>query len=155
MKKSNMVIINHNMAQVANNRAIIFLNSFIYGVNNFQSIGESPSLVSNSFVLEKCLQPKNPLSAEKGDGRAAFNTKCFVSSISTCLSCANLPHNKNTIPFFSSDIFLITAFVKSIQPIFAWLAGSLALTVSTAFNNNTPCSAHLVRLPYCAGIAIP
>ena len=37
-----------------------------------------------------------------------------------------------------SDIFVITASVKFIQPIFAWHAGSLALTVSMAFSNNTP-----------------
>jgi hypothetical protein len=52
-----------------------------------------------------------------------------------------------THTFFFGDIFLITASVKSIQPIFAWLAGSLARTVRIAFSRNTPCFAHLVRLP--------
>src|SRR5580692_9837132 len=102
-----------------------------YGVNNFQSIGDNPCFTNNAFVLEKCLHPKKPLSAEKGDGCAAFKTKCFVSSINICLSCANFPHNKKTTPSFSFDIFEITAFVKSIHPILEWLAGSLALTVST------------------------
>ena len=50
------------------------LISFFYGVNNFQSIGEIPRLVKSSFVFEKCLQPKKPLSAEKGEGCAAFKT---------------------------------------------------------------------------------
>ena len=102
---------------------------------------------SNSFVLLKCLHPKKPLSALKGDGWAAFNTKCLLVSKSTCLSCANLPHNKKIIPFLCSDILRITASVKFIQPHLAWLAGSLALTVSTAFKSSTPCSAHWVRLP--------
>ena len=50
-------------------------------VHNFQSIGSIPFFIRYSLVFEKCLQPKNPLSAEKGEGCAAFKTKCLVSSI--------------------------------------------------------------------------
>jgi hypothetical protein len=33
-----------------------------------QSTGSIPLLMSHALALEKCRQPKNPLSAEKGDG---------------------------------------------------------------------------------------
>ena len=46
-----------------------------------QSIGVLPSRISISFVFEKCLHPKNPLSAENGDGCGDINMKCFVVSI--------------------------------------------------------------------------
>src|SRR5258708_6953781 len=47
-----------------------------YGVNNFQLIGCFCCSVKILFVFEKCLHPKKPLSALKGEGWAAFNTKC-------------------------------------------------------------------------------
>jgi len=36
--------------------------------HSFQSMGAMPLLSSQALVFEKCLQPKNPLSAEKGEG---------------------------------------------------------------------------------------
>ena len=36
--------------------------------SSFQSMGEIPLPSSQALALEKCLQPKNPLSAEKGEG---------------------------------------------------------------------------------------
>ena len=48
----------------------------------------------------------------------------------------------------------ITSSVNFVHPILAWLAGSLALTVSTAFNNSTPCFAQAVKLPEL-GIGMP
>src|SRR4030095_5906500 len=117
-------------------------------VHSLQSIGSMPFLISHSFALEKCLQPKKPACAERGEGCAARSIKCLLSSIKILFSCANFPHNRNTTCFFSSDIFLITVSVNSAQPIFEWLIGSPARTVSDAFNKNTPCSAQVVRLPW-------
>ena len=48
---------------------------------------------------------------------------------------------------FLRDILLMTASVNSAQPIFEWLIGSLARTVSEALSRSTPCSAQWVRLP--------
>ena len=42
-----------------------------------QSMVFSPIFAKYSLVLLKCLHPKNPLYAEKGDGCATVNTKCF------------------------------------------------------------------------------
>jgi hypothetical protein len=69
-------------------------------IHKLQSMGARPSFTSRSLVFEKCLHPKKPLSAEKGEGWAAFRTWCLLVSIRACLSCANLPHNRKTIPFF-------------------------------------------------------
>jgi len=41
---------------------------FFAVLHNFQSMGSMPLSFSQAFVLEKCLQPKKPLSAEKGRG---------------------------------------------------------------------------------------
>src|ERR1700753_221008 len=97
-----------------------------------QSMGSMPLLTRKALVFEKCLQPKKPLSAEKGEGWAALRTRCLVSSTRVCFSCANLPHSKKTTSFFPLDILLMTASVNSAQPILLWLMGSLARTVSEA-----------------------
>ena len=39
-----------------------------------QSMGSFPIDFNISLVFEKCLHPKKPLKAEKGEGCAAFNT---------------------------------------------------------------------------------
>ncbi|MNH48212.1 hypothetical protein D3C79_1118690 [compost metagenome] len=51
-------------------------------------MGAKPSLVRISFVFEKCLQPKNPLYAENGDGWAAVKIKCLFASIKAVLAFA-------------------------------------------------------------------
>ena len=45
---------------------MFYLTFYILGI--CQSIGSLPKLVSISFILEKCLHPKNPLCADKGLG---------------------------------------------------------------------------------------
>lgn len=41
-----------------------------------QSISCFPDFFRNSFVLEKCLQPKKPLCTERGEGCAVCRTWC-------------------------------------------------------------------------------
>lgn len=53
-----------------------------YDYTGFQSISPMPFRLRISLVFEKCLHPKKPLWAEKGEGCAAFNTKCFEVSMS-------------------------------------------------------------------------
>src|SRR5688572_22183718 len=128
MKKS-IVRINMNNAHTAQQMPINFLMLFMM-IQSVQSIGSVLLLTRYSLVLEKCLQPRNPLCAERGEGCAAFNTRCFVSSIRACFSWANLPHNKKTRFFLRSDNLLIAAFVNSDHPMREWLMGSCARTVS-------------------------
>ena len=102
MQQAIKVITKNNQAPNSKNSTQKKFFKFIYFMtkikvsNHWFFIVES----SNSFVFEKCLHPKKPLSALNGDGCAAFKTKCFVSSISDCFSCAKFPHNKKTIPSF-------------------------------------------------------
>ncbi len=50
-----------------------------------QSISVLPVSLSNSLHFEKCLQPKNPVLAEKGEGCGAFSIICLLESISSAL----------------------------------------------------------------------
>src|SRR4051794_23840468 len=52
----------------------IFIKKIVFKNYSFQSMGWPPCFIINSFVFEKCLQPKKPLSALKGEGWAAFKT---------------------------------------------------------------------------------
>lgn len=42
-----------------------------------QVMGSVWCLLSHSFVLEKCLQVKKPLCADRGDGWGACKMRCF------------------------------------------------------------------------------
>ncbi len=55
---------------------------------NAQSIGARPLLSRKALALEKCLQPRNPLCAEKGEGWAALSTRCLPASTNSALRCA-------------------------------------------------------------------
>ena len=50
-------------------------------LRNYQSIGVSECAIRYSLALEKCLQPKKPRYALRGEGCGAFKTKCCVSSM--------------------------------------------------------------------------
>ena len=81
-------------------------------------MGEKPQDDKIVFVFEKCLQPKKPLYADKGDGWAHSKTWCFDKSISDFLLRAFAPHKINTIGFSRSDKMRITWSVNSVQPQF-------------------------------------
>ena len=111
------------------------------------SIPLIPCSSKYAFVFEKCLQPKNPLCTENGEGWATSNIRCFELSIRFFLLCANAPHKRNTTCSFFSEIICITASVKYCHQISWCDAGFPALTVKKAFKSNTHCSAHGVKLP--------
>ena len=81
-----------------------------------QSMGNNPLSFKNSFVLEKCLQPKKPLYADKGEGCTLSNTKCFDVSINGFLLRAFPPQRINTTLSFCSEINRITLSVNHAQP---------------------------------------
>lgn len=57
-------------------------------------MGSIPCLISNALHLEKALHPKNPLSADKGEGCEA-SSKCALDlSITFPFICAYFPHNR-------------------------------------------------------------
>ena len=108
-------------------------------------MGSDPRLANKLFVLEKWLQPKKPLLADRGDGCAASKIK-LSSWIKAFFCCACFPQSRKII-FFFFWISSIAAFVKFSQPIFEWDAGSPAQTERQVFNNKTPCLDHADRSP--------
>ena len=117
-------------------------------------MGVNPFCNKNSFVFEKCLQPKNPLYADKGEGCTLSKTKCLLVSIKDFLLRALPPQRINTTFSFCSEISLITLSVNHAQPHleceFAWCAR----TEREVFNSRTPSFAHLVKFPL-SGISQP
>ena len=76
-----------------------------------QSITALPLEFKNSFVLEKCLPPKNPVCADKGEGCGLSNIRCLLLSINEFLDRAYAPHRRKTTSFkcveMSSIILLV------------------------------------------------
>ena len=54
----------------------------------YQLIGVIPWLIKYSFARLKCLLPKNPLYAERGDGCADVKTRCLSRLINAPFFCA-------------------------------------------------------------------
>ena len=105
---------------------------------SYQEIDSAPIFFKNTFVLEKCLLPNQPLQAPSGDGCGAVKIQCFEVSINLILPSANFPQSKKTTFSFSFEIFVITTSVNFSQPLFWCDPASCALTVKVAFNNKTP-----------------
>lgn len=116
-----------------------------------QLIGVLFLVLSISLIVLKTLLPKNQLYAEKGDGWADSNMKCFVVSINDFFPRAKFPHNTNITPEVFFEISEMTVSVKVSHPIFAWLAGSHACTVNIAFIIKTHWLAQGVRFPLFEG----
>ena len=117
-------------------------------VGNAQFIGDLSISVRWLFALEKCLQPKKPWCAEKGEGWGEFRMRCLDASISPILFCACFPHNMITRFFLPLLRVEITSSVKYSHPFPAWEFARFACTVKTVLSKNTPCSAHDVKQPW-------
>ena len=110
-------------------------------------MGESPCFVRYALVFEKCLQPKNPLYAESGDGCAHSNTKCLDVSIKDFLLRAFPPQRINTTCSFCLEINSITLSVNQAQPHLEWEFAWCSRTDREVFIKSTPSFAHLVKFP--------
>src|SRR3546814_2613824 len=53
-----------------------------------QSIAPRPFSSRKALACEKCLHPRKPLCAERGEGCAALSTRCRVRSTNSALRCA-------------------------------------------------------------------
>jgi len=119
-------------------------------VYKFQLISFFHSFFKISLTLEKCLHQEKFLT-EKGEGWADSKAKCFDLLIKDFFHFAKFPQSKKITHFFSSEIFLITASVKSPQPIFEWDAGFHFSTVKIAFKRKTHCFAHFSKFQDSTG----
>jgi len=99
-------------------------------------------------VKEKCLQPKNPLYEDKGDGWGALRIRCLELSIKVIFFCASLPQRIKTRFFFRELNSSIILFVKISHPLFLWLPGKDFSTVKIVLSSRMPCSDHDVRQPW-------
>ena len=89
----NLKVVGSNPTPATNETTRLRAGFFVSAANqgcwgSAQSIGTRPLLSRKALALEKCLQPRNPLCAEKGDGWAAFRTRCFCASTNSALRCA-------------------------------------------------------------------
>ncbi len=136
-------------------KAIISLRVFsdfsdifqIYQICKSQLISYSPLHFKISFTFEKCLQPKNQVWAENGDGCGHSKTICLLVSISSFFFCAKAHRSKKITPSFLSEIVLMTASVNLCRPISLCELGWSFLTVRLAFNRKTPCLAQGIKSP--------
>lgn len=127
-------------------------------------MGDFPDFFSSSLVFEKCLQPKNPRWAERGEGCTACSTWwCFWKQIENHAMTAKqekplltferlgrtllmadpffwayAPQSKKTRPCRLLLSHWTTASVKTSQPLSLWELAWCARTVSTAFSKSTP-----------------
>ena len=62
-------------------RFIILSHYLFYHFINHHRISSSPCALRYSLVLLKCLFPKKPLYAERGEGCADVNTRCLLRSM--------------------------------------------------------------------------
>lgn len=68
----------------------------------YQSISCIPLLRKKSLALLKCLQPKNPYSAERGDGWTVVRIKCLLLLIKAAFLWRTLPkHEYKILPFIT------------------------------------------------------
>ena len=104
-----------------------------------------------SLALEKCLHPKKPLEADKGDGCAASRIKFFLQ-IKSFFCFAWFPHSIKII-FPLAWIKDTTLLVNNSQPILEWDPGFPSTTDKEVFNNITPCSAQSDKSPLLFEIA--
>ena len=79
-------------------------------------MGSFPWAFNSSLHLEKCLHPRNPRCADKGDGWTDFNKWCFLPFTTDAFFWAYEPHNRNTTPLQWSLMYLTTALVIVSQP---------------------------------------
>ena len=110
-------------------------------------MGCLPCASRYAFVFEKCLHPKNPLNAERGEGWGDCKIRCLLSSISGALLRAFPPHKINTAFSVLSEISFITLSVNHAQPHLECEFARCARTVKVVFKSNTPPFAHLVKSP--------
>ena len=127
---------------------------FDYLGSRFQSIGTFPACSSSSLHLEKCLQPRKPLWAERGLGWVEWRMWWRDLSTYAPFFCAYAPHSRKTTPSQLSEIHLMTASVSFSQPRSLWELALAEVTVRTAFRRRTPWSAHPVRWPW-SGLVKP
>src|SRR5258708_31971035 len=93
---------------------ISYFEFFIHII--FQSTGSKLFDCKNELALEKCLHPKKPLWADRGEGCVDSNTKCFGLFSNTFLFLAWLPHNKKTMGRSNRLILAMIASLKVSQP---------------------------------------
>lgn len=127
-------------------------------------MGDFPDFLSSSLAFEKCLHPKNPRWADRGEGCTACRTwwrfykprehkfryvdviKSFVLRqqcaptllIVAPFFCAYDPHSMKTSPSRLLLSHCTTASVNASHPLSLWELAWCARTVNTALSNNTP-----------------
>lgn len=79
-------------------------------------MGCTPLAIKKSLVFEKCLHPKKPLYADKGEGCALSKTRWRFSVIKLFLLRAFLPHKIKTTGDGWLLMIFITSSVNSVQP---------------------------------------
>ena len=115
-------------------------------------MGSMPCASRNALHLEKCLQPKKPLYADRGEGCTLSSTRCCGAVMSFFLLRALPPQSRKTIGCSCSFSFSIIWSVKVVQPRFLWLFACPRRTVRVVFSMSTPRSAHLVSVPSLGGV---
>ena len=120
-------------------------NSDFYWLFKSRLIGVSPWDTRYALHWEKGREPKNPLSAENGEGCGDLIIRCFDWSISEIFCWANAHRRIKTSPCFSLERTEITASVKRCRPASLWEFGESLRTVSPALRRKTPCSARFWR----------
>lgn len=139
-------------------------------------MGTNPFFSRKALHFEKWWHPKNPRWADRGEGCTALSTKCLVCKgkgyygllfslledlvisvkrrltwfTPAALTCACLPHKRNTTWGQFLSMYLIISSVNCCHPIEEWDAGEFARTVREAFSSRTPCLLQPSRYP-CFG----
>ena len=115
-------------------------------------MGAMPCALRYSLVLEKCLQPKNPLKAERGEGCAHSRMRCLFLSMRGFFERALPPQRMNTRCSLRSLRREMTLSVNHVQPQFLCEFAMCARTVRAVLRRSTPSFAHFVRSPESGGV---